>query len=1115
MWPSREIYSPMRSPSVHIPSISRSPLRSQSSTFRGVRPSQKSERFREEVDSLVRSESDCRCSIAAVLWDTQFALLSRCLTQLEAAWRQNFFVSVGVFHRATYSRNDTLRREAEQREKQSYHQFVNFAEDVSQWYDNTWMERADTLAWFCDHSFLLVEEVFGRENLRRMQNAALGNLLLSSRLDDVGSRALNERRGIQHLAKKFLAFAHFAEKLLEAFVLQGNHLFCDLAMVPARKYAFDLFNLSEMENVKFRWALMYRMEHAHRRYVVWCSLLSACRLAESWERLFVLQVYARRTGELLWFHDEQRILVVLENESTYRSAIVTEDEQKERLKLTYHGLIASQTLTAKSLVLHHKELIARSVTELSALHQRESIFQTAHCAGLHITAVQSEHRQQRSLLWDNESTARKVLEEFLLNHYQLIVQNWVQTEQNALRDFAAGRAMVGFDKYLDDRGFERPATVEENLHDAAAWDYFYGSPMIPRGEAHTTSRHAFGVDWGIGSAGLLVHKISSSPPPYSASAIERRLNKSRSPQRRRASPRRPVSLPREQLVVSPRSNDEDELFSSDGLDGVDSDEATMSHRTPFFASGGSTTFALGVIALECDEERSRVFFEREAVLSHVTLTLRAGIPTLEEGLRISIANEAMVGKRALFSACITQYRMAVVVAQEHSMRRRLLKEEWDDAYFLMSSGRLFQALEGERCRLRLTFLSDRETLYFNYFSARFSSHAKATAEDESFHFRQLVSLSNSEHLGITIRANQSMFTPALLKLQQKEQEIERELSSVHRNGIGMGHWFANDTFDPSSLSPIHHYHEEPAEVDGDIFESCHPHRDDSDSSLDDLALLLTERVDLVLAQEFNSRKAAMAEFQLSRSTLMLHVLPMIEELHRYDRMNHMIHVIRKLHRRGFTEVSIQAIVQIEQVRREALLEDYALRSIVLNHESNRLDLLSSCFANRRRVQNSIIEEASTLKVDVLFTLFFQQAVEIATKEDAVFADIQEVCHSQMEQLMDRKRLFFGLRLSDGQFLPAGFAATKSRKEKEMYYHLRVADSVPPARPSIQRNDIILAVQGCQVVTLASVKQALRMVKSNVAHFTILRARDGTTTTVSVTGVYRDDPPSRSDSQEGF
>jgi hypothetical protein len=180
-----------------------------------------------------------------------------------------------------------------------------------------------------------------------------------------------------------------------------------------------------------------------------------------------------------------------------------------------------------------------------------------------------------------------------------------------------------------------------------------------------------------------------------------------------------------------------------------------------------------------------------------------------------------------------------------------------------------------------------------------------------------------------------------------------------------------------------------------------------------------------------------------------------------------------------------------------------------------LTFVHNYLSARKRLHQTAVEELTTLKVDVLFTLFFQEAVEMATKEDTVFADIQDVCNSQLEQLLDRKRLFFGLRLSDGLFLPGGLAATKPRKEKELYYHIRVSDSAPPARPFIQRNDIILAVQGCPVVTLASMKQALRMVKSNVAHFTILRARDGTTTTISITGVYRDEPPSRSESHVGF
>lgn len=1074
---------------------------------------------REEFEILVRSEYDCRQSITAVLRDTQFALLCRCLSQLETAWRQNFFVSVNAFQRATRNRTDTLRREAELQEKRSYRTFAEHAEMVSQWYDALWAAYTDDVVFFVNCSSLQSEELCERDRILNTHEVTVCDTLLTNYHESEMIRKKREGLLIIHLSRTMLKVAQATEDLLATFVMRGNQHFCNLALTISTKYAFDLYRLSEMEMIKYRWALMYRMEHAHRRYVVWHSLLSACRLAESWERLYVLNVYSRRTGELLWFHDEQRILVVLDDESKFRSVVVAQEEQRERVKLVSGGFVASLTLAAKSLVLFHKELVSRSQVELSAQLQRQAIERASSHSGSHILSVLTEHNNQRALLHDNEATARRVLEEFLLNHNQLLVRNWLQTELSTMRDLAAGKAMVSFDPYWD-RGFERTHVVQEAEQDAATWDYVYGAPMIPRTDFDSTFN-----EWG--ATGPLVHHIHSAPPPYSAAAMERRLLRGRSTSpEKRSSPRRPANLssPRWRSDQSPHTGDDNGVFSSSSSEDGDVEEdknaADQFRSEPFFASGGSPKLALGVVALECDEERSRAFFEREALLSHVTLVTHVGFQALEEGLRFTITNRALEEKRTLFRMCIFQYRMAVIIAQEHSMRRRILNHETEESHAVFACARLSKSTITERHRMITTFLQDREMLFCNYFLARYSSNAKHTSDAESASFQSIALKSNAENLALTIEANRLIFTPALRKLQQKEQEIEEQLSTAHHNG-GAGHWYDVVGPDPS-LSPIRHNNDdEPQGVEFDdeavrFFDaSKRSYPSDSDASLEDFTMLHSEQVDLLHAQEFNARKAATLDFQLSRATLMLHVLPMIEELHRYDRMNEAVHALRKFHRRGFTGLSIQAIVEVEQTQREIILDEQVKRSRTLDDEYKRLTFTQNYLSARKRLHQTAVDELSTLKVDVLFTLFFQEAVEMATKEDTVFADIQDVCNSQLEQLLDRKRLFFGLRLSDGLFLPGGIAATKPRKEKELYYHIRVTDSAPPARPLIQRNDIILAVQGCPVVTLASMKQALRMVKSNVAHFTILRARDGTTTTISVAGVYRDEPPSRSESHVGF
>lgn len=1087
----------------------------------------------DDAREFMKSERDCRMSIAAVEVDSFASLMRRYVFYMESAWRHAFETSAILFHTAARSRCETLRRQSENMEQAAYRSFLQWADMHSEWLDrHADHALAEKEFCYCVHSLRVVEvasrvSVINQYNEERFQWDVFHQKLL------LGMRSVAEQNSWVDRAQGSLSVLATQESALHLFVYQGKKLWTSHALACKVKLLLDWHQLSEMEVVKYRWALLYRLEQAGRRHIVWRSLLRACLMVESWERLYILQLYARRTGELLWFHDEQRCLVIVTDEALTRYHKHTLVEARDRVQLCGTMFVSAVLLYARMCVVEQKEIVHRAAVGAACLAQLAALHHAIAGSYAFTRALHVEHAHQRLMLCESETVARGVLSDFLLSNFSLEVLHWQEVQTRVLRDRSAVTAIVPFLGYYDDSaasGGEGDAAREMNN----AWDDIYSAPLVLRQN----------VEDGFGLYGQLV---ASSPPSHyrnppisrtlQFSGVTRSTAYSLSP--------RTDSDSAAQFSETRHAYEREDNFSTMSSS---SDELSFEHDSvavspaaaslPFFASGGTPRLALSVVALTYDEERARGFLEREAFRSHCVLILSGGLPSLEEAIRASIQNSEAQLVAAAFCAFSSGRDIIWFVDLEKRLRRRCAADEAEDGRWISQRFRFERDVAVDRRRLCAKYLDERFSCLADVIYSQFYDGAVMIARSENQIFQQRMASFDDDLLQLSIKAQRRLFDPAIQKLEEERRKMEGFLSSTPTGGrwydtlvdakandaAGIQDWLAEEEPSPIALAAG----EPPSQLRRLDFSSFSDETDDPTlgALVTAVAGITQGQYNRIADEESNHRRRLVADASSTVTQIKLAHVVDAEALFRLELWKAHVLSLGKVHNVANLVAGTVFISGLEQNARESLQHAVATQHSNWRKYAQQLLFANNMWNSRRRVVKHCVAEMSSLKTDILFTLFYEQAVELAQVEDDSYETLQMHQRTEAAHLAERQRVYYGLKLSDGVIMPQGAGGgghmhynAASLRTKEMYYHIRVTDSLPPARPLIARNDIILAIQGVRVVTLAAMRNELRKVKSNVVHFTILRAKDGATTTVTVRGVYKGESdsnaPSRSQSPSAF
>lgn len=1075
------------------------------------------EKFEDARRSIFRSESDCRRAIYAVQVSARHTLQRRCLTQIESAWRDHFHASLSAFHYGVAEKFAVWKSQAQQQQKASFQRFVVWADTISEWFDGCWASGEKQRQLIFSHYSIQAQEAFGRKTLVQVQQRDFASTMFGAFKAQCIFHYEAEFHFLLRSSKRMLAL--FASREHDVVTVNGAKvdMWSAYATFVKRKFEQSFAQLSELELIKYKWSLLFRLEQAGRRRIVWQSILKGCQLMESWERLYILQLYAFQAGAALWFHDEQRVVVLMETESRGRREIVSSQEMRERAEVVGHFMLKEIGLQMRCSLLATKELGQRAHLEGRMIGSTRSILDAARNAKRQILSISSEHSRQVSMLVGSEESARQLLTEYLINHHILLVDHWVAEEQRRMQDRISTHSLVPFNKtYREFDSWEEMARKEKDMLAQDAWDIAYCAPLVPK----------------RGGLELPTFPVAIVATPPRSPQVRRRLAMAETTQS-------PAAL---SLVDSPRGSSQPSWTNvSVSSSEYDEEEESLPRSPPpppfpahELGLPGNLSLLDELASISSQESAERAFLHKDSLATYFSVLLLGGLPTLEEALRLTIINDSLNVLCGLSLRFSFQAGVQATIDSEVRLRRRIILEEVESLSKLISRQRFQKDMWSDRQRHRRQFLDERVDLFEDFHFTLFYDAAVSIADEEDLLFEELVESFSSGLLRIQIDSHKRSLSPALQRLNEQRERFEAQISdasSQQQALLNSAHHEDSSAIarnDGDGTRANEHWYDEPGiEIDADDLAAVigSPIQKLGGEAVEDTStsvvvlydydgkapissttsLFSLSSFESLAEQEQIERMSFSREFVERRRLIITEHIQTAEIFFRLSIANDYFETFHTIQQLWITQRPV-LLVSLNQNERRLIIEDSEFYHRMQLQEAH--DFLQVVLVDKEALREQLTSKQKTLHGDVLFTLFYETAVATAEEEDRVFAELMSYHNKEYNSWMERKRLYFGLKLSDGMLMSIPGVHPESTfysnsKTKEMYYHLRVADVVEPAKPHIHKNDIILAVQGVQVVTLAAMNQVIKSLRSSLAHFTVLRASDGVVTTVSIRGQYRD------------